>query len=262
VDRRRFLAQVLAAGSLAALARPLQAADLPLGFMLHAVRTLAVKDLRGTLQAIAALGYTDVELVSFKGYASPAPRDGFGPLAPMQPADIRAAIADAGLSVSSAHFKLEEFDERRIDDRIAWAHGVGLEYMTVADIPPATTLDDWKPHFDTLNRLGERVRRAGLRLGLHTQVDMWRAVGTTAIMDALLQHVSRANCEVQLDLSTTQSMGVDPVPFLQRYPGRVFALHLRDGRHRSNGAATCSRFHSARAIWISGRSCAPLEPRA
>src|SRR5687768_13051203 len=162
-SRRTFLAQTIGAGA-AAAALPWRVAAMtePLGFMLHAVRTFAAADLAGTLRKIAALGYAEVELVSFRGYASPAARDGFGPLAPMAPSAVRAVIADAGLAVSSAHFKFEEFEPARVAASLEWARGVGLQYMTVSDMPSETTLDGWKRHFDRLAELGGRLQREGL----------------------------------------------------------------------------------------------------
>ena len=228
VSRRTLLASAIGACAASLLPGRAAALDLPLGFMLHAVRVLAAADLAGTLRRVAALGYTEVELVSFRGYASPAPRDGFGPLAPMPPAQVRAVIRDAGLSVASAHFKFEEFEDARIEGSIAWAKGVGLQYMTVSDVPAAATRDEWQLRFDALDRLGARVRRDGLQLALHTQNDFWRDIDGAMVIDHLLRHVPADRCAVQLDLSTTQSMGVDPVAFLARHRGRVFALHLRD----------------------------------
>jgi sugar phosphate isomerase/epimerase len=228
LTRRTYLSQTAALAAAATAAPPLAAISEPLGFMLHAVRTLAAADFPGTLRRVAALGYREVELVSFRGYASPAPRDGFGPLAPMTPAAIRAVITDAGLTVSSAHFKFEEFAPARLGESLEWAHGVGLEYMTVSDMPAAATLAAWNAHFDTLATLGERLRREGLRLGLHTQNDLWRAFDGTMVMDALLAQVPPDRCAVQLDLSTTQSMGIDAAAVLTRHRGRFFAVHLRD----------------------------------
>jgi sugar phosphate isomerase/epimerase len=228
LNRRTFLS-VAGASCLAGLLPARAAAlDEPLGFMLHAVRTLAAVDFPGTLRRVAALGYREVELVSFKGYASPAPRDGFGPLAPMPPAAIRATINEAGLTVSSAHFKFEELDGARLDESIAWATGVGLEYITVSDMPAETTLDGWKRIAADLDRVGARLRRDGLRLGLHTANSHWQTLDGVLVLDALLQQVPADRLAVQLDLSTTQSMGVDAAAYLARHRGRFFALHLRD----------------------------------
>ena len=228
VTRRTLLASAIGACAASLLPRRADALGVPLGFMLHAVRSQAAADLPGTLRRIAALGYAEVELVSFPGYASPAPRDGFGPLASISPAQIRSVIRDAGLSVASAHFKFEEFQGARLNESIAWARGVGLEFMTISDMPAAATLNEWRQRFDALVGLGERIGREGLRLALHTQNDFWREIGGATVMDHLLRHVPADRCAIQLDLSTTQSMGVEPVAFLARNRGRVFALHLRD----------------------------------
>ena len=229
LDRRRFLQEMLAASAIAGLpSQPARALEVPIAFQLHAVRGLAAKDFPGTLRAIGRLGYDEVELVSFPGYASPAPRDGFAALAPMSPRAVRDTIEDAGLTVTSAHFKYEQFDDTRIRNSVEWAHGVGLQYMTVADLPAASTLDEWKRHTDSLNTLGERVRNEGMRLALHTQNDFWRAIEGSTVMDAMLAGLGAANCRIQLDLSTTQAMGVDAAAFLRRHGSRCFSVHLRD----------------------------------
>jgi sugar phosphate isomerase/epimerase len=228
VNRRIFLRRLGGSCAAALLAAPARALDEPLGFMLHAVRTLAAADFPGTLRRVAALGYREVELVSFRGYASPAPRDGFGPLAPLAPAAIRATIRDAGLTVSSAHFKFEELEGARLDDSIAWAHGVGLEYITVSDMPAETTVDGWTRIAAELDRVGARLRGEGLRLGLHTANPHWQMLDGSFVLDALLRQVPAERLAIQLDLSSTQSMGVDAAAVLARHRGRFFALHLRD----------------------------------
>jgi sugar phosphate isomerase/epimerase len=228
LDRRTFLSRAGAVGVAGLLPVRARALDEPLGFMLHAVRTQAAADFPGTLRRVAALGYREVELVSFRGYASPAPRDGFGPLAPMAPAAIRAAIADAGLTVSSAHFKFEELEGARLAESIAWAQGVGLEYVTVSDMPAETTLAGWRRLATELDRMGGRLRAEGLRLGLHTANAHWQTLDGALVLDALLQQVPAERLAIQLDLSTTQSMGIDAAAYLARHRGRFFALHLRD----------------------------------
>lgn len=228
LNRRTFLS-VAGASCLAGLLPARAAAfDEPLGFMLHAVRTLAAADLPGTLRRVAALGYGEVELVSFRGYASPAPRDGFGPLAPMAPAAIRGVIRDAGLTVSSAHFKFEELEGARLAESIAWAQGVGLDYITLADMPAETSLEGWRRIAAQLDTIGARLRREGLRFGLHTANPHWQTFDGVLVLDALLQQVPAERLAIQLDLSSTQSMGVDAAAYLRRHRGRFFALHLRD----------------------------------
>jgi sugar phosphate isomerase/epimerase len=229
ISRRSFLAYALTTGGVARLSRtqPLALGG-PLACQLHAVRGRAAGDFPGTLRTIAALGYTEVEIVSFRGYASPAPRDGFGRLAPLSPTVVRATIDGAGLRVTSAHFKYEELQGPRLDDSLGWARGVGLRYMTVSDLPSVSTLGEWRRIFGALNELGARVGREEMQLGLHTQNNLWSVVDGVVVIDALLRGVEPASCSIQLDLSTTQSMRVDPVAFLRTHGTRCFSLHLRD----------------------------------
>jgi sugar phosphate isomerase/epimerase len=72
------------------------------------------------------------------------------------------------------------------------------------------------------------VRRDGLRLGLHTATPHWQTLDGVLVLDALLRQVPTERLAIQLDLSTTQSMGIDAAAYLARHRGRFFALHLRD----------------------------------
>lgn len=202
----------------------------PLGFMLHGVRALAAKDLPGTLSQVKAAGYSDVELVSFKGFGGPGARDGFGPLAPLHASEVGRIVHDAGLTTRSCHFKFDEFSDEKMGQSIDWAHGTGVKYMTITDVQPSATLADWQRHFNEFNRWGQKVRAAGLQLGLHTQADGWKNLDGAVPFEALLKAVDPTNIQLQLDLSTTLSMNVDAAGFLRQHPGRVFGLHMRDSK--------------------------------
>jgi len=233
LSRRQVLVSGLsAAGCLLTRAGSLHAytPDGPLAFMIHPLRAAATKDLPGTLREVAKIGFQEVELISFRGFTGPSNREGFGPLAPLSAVEIRKFVRDAGLSVRSAHFRYAEFDDQRIDYSLEWARALELSYMTISDIGPAATMDEWKTHFDRLNQLGERVAKAGMQLGVHTPNELWRRHDGVLAIDALLQNVSAANCQIQLEVSTAQNYGVDNADFLARAGTRVFGVHLRDAK--------------------------------
>jgi sugar phosphate isomerase/epimerase len=198
--------------------------------MIHPLRAAAIKDLPGTLREVAKIGFQEVELISFRGFAGPGSREGFGPLAPLSAVEIRNFVRDAGLTTRSAHFRYAEFDDYRIDYSLDWARALGLSYMTIADIGPAANMDEWRRHFERLNQIGERVSKAGMQLGVHTPNELWRRHDGRLAIDALLESVSAANCQIQLELSTAQNNGIDNADFLTRAGTRVFAVHLRDAK--------------------------------
>ena len=236
VHRRDFLKSgAAAAGAAVILGRGELASprvDLTLGFMIHALRPEAAKDLPGTLKRVAELGYyREIEMVSFKGYGSANARDGFAPLANMPAAEARKIVQDAGFRIRSCHFKYLQFETpESTNESVAWAKELGTEYVTLGDVTPVATRDDWKRHFDNLNQYGESVAKAGMKLGLHTQNDVWKEFDGELLLDKLLAAVPANHCQVELDLSSTQAMKIDPAMYVRRHPGRVFALHMRDAK--------------------------------
>lgn len=232
-NRRQFLrAAIGTAACVSAGASLLRGYDLsaPLGFQAHGLRVLLSADFPGTLKKVKALGYDQVELVSFRGYSGNTSRDGFAALAPMDPSTIREIVADSGLAAPSCHFKFTEFQDDVIDRTIDWAHGAGVKYMVVVDLPAINTPDDCKATFDSMNRFADRVFNSGLQLGHHTQPDDWKTIDGKLVMDQFLESTDLRRCQMELDLESTMTMGVDGADYLQKHPDRFFALHLRDAK--------------------------------
>ena len=232
-NRRRFLrATIGTAACVSTGASLLRGYDLsaPLGFQAHGLRVLLSADLPGTLKKVKALGYDQVELVSFKGYSGNSSRDGFAALAPMDPSKIREVIDDSGLVAPSCHFKFTEFEDDVIDSTIEWAHGVGVKYMVAVDLPAMNTTEDCEATFEKVNRFANRVVNSGLQLGHHTQPDDWKTIDGNLVMDWFLESIDSRHCQMELDLESTMTMGVDGADYLQKHPDRFFALHLRDAK--------------------------------
>ncbi len=229
ISRRNFLGSSLtAAGCLSAGAFGLEAypLGLPLGFQSYGLRDRIGKDFPGTLKAAKELGYTSVELCSFKGYA----KQGFGPLADMPPAEIRKVLKDVGMAAPSSHIQWAEFDDQVIDRTIEWARGVGLKYMTLSMARRANTMDDWKKIFELMNQYGEKVRKAGMLFGYHTHSDEWKKLDGVMVFDEMLRSIDPKNCVYQLDLGGTFANGLDAGPYMASHPGRFFSLHLKDAK--------------------------------
>ena len=235
-NRRHFLRTAVGTAAwISTGSAVLQAYDLAarFGFQAHGLRELLSADFPGTLKKVKALGYDQVELVSFRGYSGNTSRDGFAALAPMDPREIRRIVSDSGLAAPSCHFKFTEFQDGVIDRTIEWAHGVGVKYMVVVDLPAMNTADDCKATFDNVNRFADRVFGAGLQLGHHTQPDDWKTIDGRLVMDQFLESADTERCQMELDLESTMTMGIDAADYLQKHSGRFFALHLRDAKKPS-----------------------------
>jgi len=202
-----------------------------LGVQAHCLRREMAADFSGTLERLAALGLTRIELCSFPGCAG-NPWGDFGALATWEPARIREELERLGLGCVSCHFSPPELTDDAIDASIRWARGVGTPAVVLSGLPlvASSPLADWQSAFAALNRTGRRLREAGLGFAYHLQNDAWATVEAVPLFDELLRLTDPELCAIELDLSGALVYPAEPVPAMRANPGRFPALHLRDGK--------------------------------
>jgi sugar phosphate isomerase/epimerase len=185
-----------------------------LGLQLYTVRH-ADLPLGELLREVAAAGYAGVETVGTQGVA---------------PEALRAALAESGLALASAHVPLA--DLRRDPDAVAATHRtLGTPMLVVPWLAPEdrpTDLPGWTGLGSELDALGERLADAGLRLAYHHHdFELVRHGGRDGLT-ALLDAVAPERLSVELDSGWLLAVGEDPLAWLARWGSRVARLHLKD----------------------------------
>jgi sugar phosphate isomerase/epimerase len=226
ISRRSFL-QTGAIGAMGlAGARYLQANPLgyPIGCQTWPVRQTIGKDLDGTLQDLAGMGFERIELCSPPGYT----QMGFGPLAQMPPADLRAKIHAAGLGCESCHFGFTELRDH-LDERLEFAQGLGLKQMIISTfwLPKDAKMADWMHTVDEANKIGERTQQAGIQLGFHNHDFEFHKIDGELIYDKLMGEFDPKLIKMQFQVSVI-SMGYHAADYFEKYPGRFISIHLQD----------------------------------
>jgi sugar phosphate isomerase/epimerase len=197
----------------------------PVGFQTFPIRDMLAKNFAGTLQMMAAQGYQLTEMCSPKGYAN----IGFGALAGMKPSDIRSIINDAGLRCPSCHFGFGEFSEENLDDRISFAHQLGLSEMICSTfwLPKAATLKDYQDAADKLNKAGEKIKKAGMQAAFHNHSFEFVRLDGKLIYDALLERFDPHLVKMQFQTEVI-NLGFKAADYFNQYPGRFVSAHLSD----------------------------------
>lgn len=235
LSRRRFLA----AGSMAAAAAAFDSKmalaasyGLPIGLQLYSVRERLPRDYAGTLKEVAAIGYREVEAAGFYGHSA---------------AEVKALMASAGLKCLSAHYSLTDL-LKTTDETIEYAKALGLEYVvcsapSVADpdrlarypggtwqgILHALTLDDWKWNADQFNKMGRKMKAAGLKFGYHNHTGEFRDLGGGINgYQVLLRDTDPAYVTLELDCGWAAAAGQDPAVLLRQNSTRITLLHVKD----------------------------------
>ena len=224
-SRRTFLKTTGAAAAAVALAgaRPLAAAHYskPIGLQLYSVRKLLPQDFDGTLRQLHAAGYREVEAAGY--YDKTA-------------ADFRAAMDRAGLRCISTHHTLADL-RTRFDALVEYGHALGLEYIVCSSSggihrDPAAkgkpTLDDWRYIADEFNRVGAKIKAAGMTFGVHNHTPEFATEDGVLVYDELLKHTDPSLVVFEMDCGHVEGSGHNPVDYLKKAPERFPLLHVKD----------------------------------
>ena len=200
---------------------------------LYSLRELLPKDFDGTLKAIAAAGYTEVEAAGY--YA-------------MSAADFKQSMTAAGLNCVSGHYPLDLLGQN-LENVLNFAKEAGLQYVVCSSpslkdpskvkVPPkdpgfheawmqAFTLDDWKWNAEQFNQIGTRVKGYGMKFGYHNHVAEFRKLGKTVGYDVLLQQTDPELVTFEMDCGWVAVAGYSPVEYLTKYPTRISMLHVKE----------------------------------
>jgi sugar phosphate isomerase/epimerase len=225
----------------------------PIGLQLYTVRDEVAKDLPGTLKQVAAIGYREVELAG-------------GPQRPV--AEMRRLLADNGLTCPSVHASMAEL-QTAADEKIEFVRELGAQNLVCAfpwtadsrfksaggqGIAAGITLDDWKWNAEQLNRIGERARKAGVRMGYHNHNMEFRSYDGVVGFDELLRLTDPGLVTIELDIAWVLTAGADPVHYLQKHADRISLLHVKEVRKdlqvvRDKLAAQTTEVGSGKIDW-------------
>jgi sugar phosphate isomerase/epimerase len=220
ITRRIFLrdsALGLAAASLAARwPQPVYADPLGLqiGLQLYTVRNEMQKDFDGTLRAVAAIGYREVELPQFFKKTAP---------------EIRKSLNAAGLTCPAAHYLTPDL-RTGLDEHIAFAQEVGLSYMVLAFLQPneRKSLEDYRHLAGFFNQVGGQCKKAGIQFAYHAHNFEYMVFDGVTAFDDLLEHTDPDLVKIELDCYWMTRAGKDPATYLKKYPDRFPLLHIKD----------------------------------
>ena len=228
-SRRTFLkASVAAAATTSVAARRLSAAPLtePIGLQLYSVRELLPKDFDGTLHQLAAAGYVEVEAAGYFGRAA---------------ADFRHSMDQAGLRCISTHYSMGVL-RPHLDELVEYAHSLGCSYIVcpspVRKDPAAhgqLNLEDWRWVAGELNRIGEKVKAAGMSFGYHNHGPEFGNEGGVVFYDELLRLTDPSLVFFEMDCGWVFAAGRNPVDYLSKTPERFPLLHVKDMAKGANG---------------------------
>ena len=190
--------------------------SIPVGLELYSVRTELQKDLMGTVRGVAKMGYQCVEFYApYYDWTSEYARQ------------VRAELDELGIHCYSTHNGLKSFTPEGIDKAIDLNKILGTRYVVLSSPGKVIGLDGYKGVAETLNKANETLKAQGLRAGYHNHDAEWKPIDGQKPIEVLRAELDKS-IMLQLDVGTCLSTGNDPVAWINRNPGRIRSMHVKD----------------------------------
>jgi len=213
LTRRSFLTLVAAAPLMAA-ARANK--HIPVGLELYSVRNELQKDLMATVRGVAKMGYECVEFY-----------DPYYSWTADYAKQVRHAMDDLGIHCYSTHNSLKSFSPAGIGKAIELNQILGARYIVLAAPGKVNGVDGWKQVAQTLNKANDTMAAQGLHAGYHNHQLEWKPVDGQKPIELLATNTDKS-IMLQLDVGTCLETGNDPVAWIEKNPGRIRSLHLKE----------------------------------
>lgn len=194
----------------------------PIGLNLWSVMAHLRHDLRGTVDALAAMGIVAVEPSQYRGFTS---------------AELRDAIAATDMVVCSAQgpIPVGPDADALIEERAAF--GTDTYMCAGRAAPQFHDGPSLGRYIDALNEAAQNCARGGMTFGYHNHWYEFEPIDGAAAFDTLVEGLDPA-IVLQIDTYWAQLGGVEAVDVLTRYCDRVHSMHLKDGPGKTSAKPT------------------------
>lgn len=191
-----------------------KAKKIPVGLQLYSVRADCAKDLPGTIEKVAKMGYDGVEFAGYYDYKAE---------------DLRKLLDENGLVCCGTHTAMDTLSDANLAATIEFNQTLGNKYLIVPWLKPDDTNPKaaWRRHAERFNELAEKVTPEAMVVGYHCHAHDFHTVDGEVPWEILFDN-TRPEVVMQLDTGNAMSGGGDPVKYLKKYPGRAATVHLKE----------------------------------
>lgn len=196
-----------------------------LAIQLYTVRDAMSANPEKTLERLAAMGFTGLEIYAYNSTFFGKSRQEF-----------QRILKNTGLRVISSHHITGNFNkgqgtllynwEKSVED----LHFIGSEYMVCSYLFPAErTLENYKKLPELLENSGKVTKEAGIQFAYHNHdFEFEKFDDNRNVYDFILENSSPELVKMELDLYWISKAGIDPLMYFEKYPGRFPLWHVKD----------------------------------
>ncbi len=204
-----------------------QIAPSPVGVQLYSFREQLKKDVGGSLQKVNGLGITKVEAAGFYDLSA---------------SEFKKLTDANNLKIQGISVAFEDLeDDAKLAKVIADAKTVGADYLVCFWIPHVEgdfTLEETQRAIKAFNKAGKTLTDNQLMFLYHPHGYEFRPYKNEYLIDLLIKETHPKQVSYEMDINWVYHAGHNPVTWLEKYPKRWKAMHVKD---RTKGTA-CNQF--------------------
>ena len=185
-----------------------------LSVQLWSVKNEVKADFKGTLQALANMGFKGVEFAGEFGEFSE------------NPTGLKSLLDELGLQVSGAHVHFDKLSDDNLAKTVAFYQAIGCTSLIVPFDERAFSPVGVHQVVNELNTLSEELAKVGMQIGYHNHAQEFNGFEQSTYWDFIAQNTHQ-NVILQLDVGWVTFAGMDPVEYVRRYPERTLTTHYK-----------------------------------
>ena len=196
-----------------------------IGLQLYTLRNEMSKDPKGTLQKVAAQGYTEMETFGYNN----------GKWFGLTASELKDTLKANGLRSPSGHtfpggFFLRPGWEDNWKQAVEDAKELGQEFIVIPWLEPQhrSKADNYKIIAEGLNKAGEMSKQASLQLAYHNHDFEFETVEGQTGLEILTTQTDPKLVQFEMDIYWVSKAGKDPLELMKKHKGRFSLWHVKD----------------------------------
>lgn len=195
---------------------------IPIGLQLYSIRDVAPKDVAGSIEAVAKMGYEGVECAGYYG---------------LKASELRKMLDQNGLKCCGTHAGIDTLTGDALKATVEYNQTLGNEFLIVPWLSPdfMGSVEAVTKTAKMLTDLAGKVKDAGMKVGYHAHGSDFKRLGDQTAWEMLFSQTG-PDVVMQLDTGNCIEGGADPVAILKKFPHRSATIHLKEHGGPKNAA--------------------------
>ncbi len=185
---------------------------------MYSLRDVTKDDLKGSLRAVADMGYKTVEFAGFFGHPAET---------------VKAWLDEYGLKAVGTHTGYGALDDD-FDATVAYHKVIGCKNLIIP-WGPMKTPEEIDAFVEKINKWLPALKAEGIELHYHNHAGEFKPVADGIIPTVEL--AKRTDIMFEVDTYWAYVAGEEPVEVLKKYADRIKMIHLKDGFADGHGVS-------------------------